>query len=127
LIPELVGRVPIVTALEDLTEDQLIQVLISPKNALVKQYIKLFKLEKIDLEFDEEALRQIAKQAIIRKTGARGLRSVIEKKLIPIQFELLDLYETGVNKIRISKKVIEGLESPILIRNIDVNVPDIAV
>jgi endopeptidase Clp ATP-binding regulatory subunit ClpX len=127
LIPELVGRVPIVTALEDLTEDQLVQVLIGPKNALIKQYTKLFKLEKVELVFDDDALRQIAKQAIIRKTGARGLRSVIEKKLIPIQFELSDLYESGVSKIRISRDVIQGLESPILIRNIDANAPDIAV
>jgi ATP-dependent Clp protease ATP-binding subunit ClpX len=82
----------------------------------VKQFAKLFQLEKIDLEFDDDALRHIAKRAIERKTGARGLRGILEKTLLPTQFALAELRDEGVIKVRISKDVINGLEDPILIK-----------
>jgi ATP-dependent Clp protease ATP-binding subunit ClpX len=118
IIPELVGRLTVVTNLDELTEEQLVQVLSEPKNAVVKQFVKLFSLEGIELEFEHEALLEIAKQAIARKSGARGLRSVIEKKLLKVQYELAELRESGVTKIRISKDVINGLEEPIVIKEI---------
>lgn len=127
LIPELVGRLPVVTYLDELNEEQLIQVLSEPKNAIIKQFSKLFKLEKIELIFDVDALKELAKEAITRKTGARGLRSVIEKKLIPLQFKLADLRLEGVTKIHINGDVIRGFSQPLLIKNIDDPLTDIAV
>lgn len=117
LIPELVGRLPVFTHLEELDENQLVQVLTAPKNALIKQFKALFKLEDIKLEFTEEALKEIARQAIVRKTGARGLRSVIEKKLVPMQYKLPDLKAEGYNKVIISKEVIEGTAEPELVKD----------
>lgn len=117
LIPELVGRLPVITHLEELNEDQLVQVLTEPKNALVKQFSKMFKLEDIQLEFTEEALREVAKDAITRKTGARGLRSVIEKRLIRIQYDLPELKEQGVTNVKVNDAVIKGLEEPEAIKN----------
>ncbi len=115
LIPELVGRFPIITHLDELTEEQLVKVLQEPKNALIKQFTKLFQLEEIELIFELDALKQIAKQAIARKSGARGLRSVLEKNLLPVQYELSDLREDGVTIIRVSKDVIKGLAKPIFV------------
>ena len=126
LIPELVGRLPIITHLEELTNEQLISVLIQPKNAIIKQFTKMFKLENIDLEFDKDALEAIAKLAIARKTGARGLRSVIEKKLTMIQFKLADFRKNGITKIRINKEVINGELEPILIKDSDDPLSDLA-
>ncbi|MCY4292414.1 MAG: ATP-dependent Clp protease ATP-binding subunit ClpX [Roseovarius sp.] len=88
LIPEFVGRLPVVATLEDLDEDALVTILTEPKNALVKQYRKLFELEDVDLRFTDDALRAVAKRAIKRKTGARGLRSIIEDILLDTMFEL---------------------------------------
>jgi ATP-dependent Clp protease ATP-binding subunit ClpX len=116
LIPELVGRLPVITHLEELDEAQLVQVLTEPKNAIVKQYTKLFGLEKIDLEFQPEALVAIAKHAIERRTGARGLRSVIEKRLISVQYELPELRVDGVKRVVVSEGVITGSTKPDLIR-----------
>lgn len=115
LIPELVGRLPVITHLEELDQDQLVEVLTQPKNALVKQFQKQFGLEKIQLEFDEEALRAVAKDAITRKTGARGLRSVIEKRLIRVQFDLPDLREQGASAIRVTEEVINGGAEPLVV------------
>lgn len=114
LIPELVGRLPVVTALQELNEEQLIQVLTEPKNALVKQFIKRFKIEGVELEFTEKALNMIAHNAIARRTGARGLRAVIERKLIPLQFQLPDLVEDGLEKVTITEEVILGTGDPLL-------------
>mgnify|MGYP001949462294 CR=1 FL=1 len=88
LIPEFIGRLPVMATLEHLDEDALVDILTKPKNALVKQYQKLLEYDDVELEFEEEALREIAKQAIERKTGARGLRSIIEKIMLDIMFEL---------------------------------------
>ena len=111
MIPELIGRLPVIASLEELNETQLIEVLTKPKNAIVKQFIKMFSLEEIKLEFSDDALNSVAKIAKERKTGARGLRSVIEQKLIPVQFELPDLKVSGVKKIVVNSHTING-ESP---------------
>lgn len=88
LIPELVGRLPVVTTLEELTESALVEILTQPKNALVKQYGKLFALEGVELDIRPSALQAMAKKALARKTGARGLRSIIEAALLDTMFEL---------------------------------------
>jgi ATP-dependent Clp protease ATP-binding subunit ClpX len=88
MIPELVGRLPVVTALTPLDEEALIRVLTEPKNALTKQYERLFSMEEADLRFTDDALRAIAKKAQERETGARGLRSIIEKVMLDIMFDL---------------------------------------
>jgi ATP-dependent Clp protease ATP-binding subunit ClpX len=115
LIPELVGRLPIITSLVELTEDQLIQVMTEPKNAFVKQYKALFKLENMELEFTPEALRMIAKQAIDRKTGARGLQSIIESKLIKVQFNLANHYKSGKKRVIFTENVLTKSEEPEII------------
>lgn len=115
LIPELVGRLPVITHLEELDEDQLVKVLTEPKNALIKQFQKIFQLEEVKLDFDDEALRAVARDAITRKTGARGLRSVIEKRLIKIQYDLPDLKEQGATTVRVSSDVIHGNCEPLVV------------
>jgi ATP-dependent Clp protease ATP-binding subunit ClpX len=112
LIPEMVGRLPVVVALDELTEDQLVHVLTKPKNAVVKQFIKLFKLDDVELEFNDEALLAIAKQAKERKTGARGLRSVIESRLNKCQFDLPDLRDAGAVKIVVTEGVVTNYDQP---------------
>lgn len=114
LIPELIGRLPVITHLEELNEEQLVQVLTKPKNAITKQFEALFALEGIDLVFEEKALTAIAKQAISRKTGARGLRSVIEKKLIKLQYQLPSLKSEGFDRIRITEDFVEGNSEPLI-------------
>lgn len=116
LIPELIGRLPVIAPLEDLTVDQLVEVLTQPKNAIVKQFVKLFKLENVELDFKQDALEEIARIANERKTGARGLRSVIEQKLIKVQYDLPDLRSEGVSKIVINKNVITGDAEPEIIK-----------
>ena len=88
LIPEFIGRLPIIASLEQLDEDALVEILTKPKNALVKQYQKMLELDNVDLDFEEDALRAIAQQAIERKTGARGLRSIIEGIMLDVMFDL---------------------------------------
>ncbi|MFV0256778.1 ATP-dependent Clp protease ATP-binding subunit ClpX [Candidatus Liberibacter solanacearum] len=111
LIPEFIGRLPVLATLEDLDEDSLIRILSEPKNALVKQYQCLFEMEDIELVFHEDALREIARRAIIHKTGARGLRSIMEKILLDTMFELPVL--KGVNGIIISDDVVKGKARPL--------------
>ncbi len=112
MIPEFVGRVPVVTSLRDLGEDDLVRVLTEPKNALVKQYQKLFELDKVRLRFTANALRGIAQQAILRKTGARGLRNVMESIMLEIMFRLPSM--TGVKECVINKSVVEKGVEPLL-------------
>src|SRR5699024_9567214 len=88
LIPEFIGRLPVITSLEPLDEKTLIEILTAPKNAIVKQSIKPFQIDDVELEFEEEALREIAQDDIERKTGARGLRSIIENIMLDVMFEL---------------------------------------
>jgi ATP-dependent Clp protease ATP-binding subunit ClpX len=113
LIPEFVGRLPVIATLEELDEKALIQILTEPKNALVKQFNKLFRMEGADLEFRDEALNAIAKQALKRKTGARGLRSIIEHALLDIMFDLPSL--KGVEKVVLDEKSVSGEGKPLLI------------
>ncbi len=113
LIPEFVGRLPVIATLEELDEKALIQILTEPKNALVKQFQKLFKMEGAELEFREEALLAIAGAALKRKTGARGLRSIIEQALLDIMFDLPSLKD--VTKVVLDEKTITGEGQPLLI------------
>ncbi|ODA68526.1 ATP-dependent Clp protease ATP-binding subunit ClpX [Methyloligella halotolerans] len=113
LIPEFIGRVPVIATLDDLDEDALIQILTEPKNALVRQYQRLFEMEDIQLSFAEEALRTIARKAIERKTGARGLRSIMEGILLDTMFELPSMQ--GVEEVVISPEVVEGKARPLRI------------
>ena len=113
LIPEFVGRVPVLATLEDLDEEALVRILVEPKNALVKQYQRLFEMEDVQLTFAEEALRAISKRAIERKTGARGLRSIMEGILLDTMFDLPGL--ESVDEVVISGEVVSGEASPLLI------------
>jgi ATP-dependent Clp protease ATP-binding subunit ClpX len=108
LIPEMIGRLPVYATLEELSEEQLVRVLTEPKNALVKQFSARFGLDEVELEFTPEALMEIAKIACVRKTGARGLRSVIENSLVRLQFELPEMADRGVFKIVIGKGFVDG-------------------
>ncbi|MEW7847233.1 ATP-dependent Clp protease ATP-binding subunit ClpX [Massilia aurea] len=113
LIPELVGRLPVVAALSELTEEALIQILIEPKNALIKQYSKLLEMEGAELEIRPAALHAIAKKALARKTGARGLRSILEHALLDVMYELPG--QTNVVKVVIDENTITNGAKPLLI------------
>lgn len=113
LIPEFVGRLPMIASLEELDEKALIQILTEPKNALVKQFQKMFELEGAELQFRKDALNEIAKMAIERKTGARGLRSIMEQLLLDTMYDLPSL--KNVEKVVINKSVIQGKKSPLLV------------
>jgi ATP-dependent Clp protease ATP-binding subunit ClpX len=113
LIPEFVGRLPVVATLDELDEAALVEILTAPKNALTKQYSRLFDMEGAELEFRDDALRAIARKAMERKTGARGLRSIIENVLLDTMFELPSLDK--VSKVVIDESVIAGENAPILI------------
>ena len=115
LIPEFVGRLPMIATLQDLDVESLVRILTEPKNSLVKQFTKLFKMEEVDLEFKKQALTEISKKAIKRKTGARGLRSIIEKILLETMYELPD--EQGVKKVIVDGDVVNGNTSPIYIHS----------
>ncbi|MBV8679393.1 MAG: ATP-dependent Clp protease ATP-binding subunit ClpX [Aquitalea sp.] len=113
LIPELIGRLPVVATLEELDEEAMVTILTQPKNALIKQYQRLFQMESVELEVRPSALRVIAKQALIRKTGARGLRSIIERVLLDTMYELPSM--ENVEKVVVDEKVIEKGEKPLFI------------
>ncbi|MBX3428923.1 MAG: ATP-dependent Clp protease ATP-binding subunit ClpX [Hyphomonadaceae bacterium] len=113
LIPEFVGRLPVLATLEDLDEPALITILTEPKNALVKQYQRMFEMENVKLTFPQEALSAISKKAIQRKTGARGLRSILESILLDTMFELPTM--RGVEEVVVSADVVEGRAKPLQI------------
>ena len=113
LIPEFVGRLPVLATLDDLEADALVEILIKPKNALVKQYEKLFDMESVTLAFTDDALRAVAHKAIARKTGARGLRSILEGILLDPMFDLPS-YDS-VEEVVINREVVEGRAQPLLI------------
>ena len=113
LIPEFVGRLPVIATLLDLDEEALVEILTAPKNALVKQYQRLFEMETVELTFHEEALKAIARKAIERKTGARGLRSILESILLDTMYELPGL--KGVKEVVISAEVVTGEARPLYI------------
>ncbi|TVR00671.1 MAG: ATP-dependent Clp protease ATP-binding subunit ClpX [Desulfovibrionales bacterium] len=112
-IPELVGRLPILASLKDLKEDDLIRILTEPKNALVKQYQKLFEMENVRLRFTQDSLRAIARRAIERKTGARGLRNVLENIMLDISYRLPSM--SGVKECVVNQSVVENESEPLLI------------
>ena len=120
LIPEFVGRIPVITYLEELTEEDLIRVLTEPKNALIRQYQKLFELDKVTLRFTQDALLAVAKRAIEQKTGARGLRNVLESSMLDIMYTLPS--EKGLRECVINASVVEKHKPPLLIYDTDANV-----
>jgi ATP-dependent Clp protease ATP-binding subunit ClpX len=113
LIPEFIGRLPVVATLRELDEDALIQILQQPKNALTKQFIALFDIENVELEFRKDALHAIAAKAMERKTGARGLRSIVEAVLLDTMYELPSMKD--VSKIVVDENTIKGESKPIVI------------
>ena len=110
LIPELVGRLPVVATLDELTTDDLVQILTEPKNSITKQYQRLFELDNTELEFEKGALEEIASKAISRKTGARGLRSIMEKILLETMFEIPS--QPDLKKVTITKEIIQNSKEP---------------
>ena len=113
LMPEFIGRLPIISTLEDLDQDSLVKILEEPKNSLTKQYAKLFEIEGVKLNFSKDALKSIAGKAILRKTGARGLRSIIEEVLLETMFDLPSI--ENVEEVIVNKEVILGKSKPLLI------------
>jgi ATP-dependent Clp protease ATP-binding subunit ClpX len=113
LIPEFIGRLPITATLDELAEDVLVEILKKPRNAIVKQYKKLFELENVKLTFTEGAIRGIAREAMKKKTGARGLRSIMEKVMLDVMYELPSI--ANVKECVVSEEVIANHEKPILI------------
>ncbi|MGI6679350.1 MAG: ATP-dependent Clp protease ATP-binding subunit ClpX [Dehalobacterium sp.] len=113
LIPEFVGRLPIIVTLDALDETALVRILTEPRNALVKQYQKLFEMDEVELEFNEEALQYIAREAIKRNTGARGLRSIIEDMMLDVMYDIPS--RKDVTKCVINKEVVDKKESPLLL------------
>ena len=110
MIPEFVGRIPVITATHELKEDDLVRILTEPKNAIVKQYKRMFELEGVDLEFEPESLREIARLALKRNTGARGLRAICETTLQDTMFDIPS--DLDVTKVTVTKEAVDGTESP---------------
>ena len=112
LIPEFVGRIPVITSLHELSEDDLVRILTEPRNALVKQYKKMFELDNVRLKFTKNSLKAIARKALERKTGARGLRNVMETIMLDIMYKIPSM--KGVRECLINKAVVENSLEPIL-------------
>ena len=123
LIPEFIGRLPVTAVLDPLEEKALIDILVKPKNALVKQYQKLFGFEKVELRFTDDALRAIARQALIRKTGARGLRGVIEQSMMDIMFEIPS--KPNIKEVIIDEEVVNLKSKPKLVYRTDAELEDL--
>ncbi|MDF2545310.1 MAG: ATP-dependent protease ATP-binding subunit ClpX [Anaerosolibacter sp.] len=113
LIPEFVGRVPVVVTLHELDEEALVKILVEPKNALIKQYKKLFEMDNVELEMDEEALKAIAKKAIERKTGARGLRSIVENIMLDVMYDIPS--RDDIEKCIVTRETVENNTEPTLV------------
>jgi len=113
LIPEFVGRMPVVTTLHELDEDMLVEILQKPKDALIKQYVRLFEMDGVTLRFQDDALRAVAHQALLRKTGARGLRSIIESAMLELMYEIPS--NRSIKEAIVNSGVIEKREKPILL------------
>ncbi len=114
LIPELVGRIPVMVALTELDEEALVRIIKEPKNSLIKQYIKLFEMDHVALEFNDDALQEIAKKAIERNTGARGLRSIMEELMMKLMYEIPS--DEAVEKVIITADCVKGASEPTIIR-----------
>ncbi|MEK9599009.1 MAG: ATP-dependent Clp protease ATP-binding subunit ClpX, partial [Alphaproteobacteria bacterium] len=115
LIPEFIGRLPVIATLEDLDEDALVQILVEPKNALTKQYKALFEMDEVELEFRDDALRAIARRAIERKTGARGLRSILENILMDTMFDIPTT--SDIDSVVINEDVVVSNAPPLLVHS----------
>ena len=115
MIPEFVGRIPVITSTKELTEDDLVEILTKPKNAIVKQYKRMFQIEGVTLDFQEDALREIARQAIKRNTGARGLRAICENTLQETMFDLPS--DLDITRVVVTKEAVDGTEKPRVIRS----------
>ena len=113
LIPEFIGRLPLLASLEDLDEAALVKILVEPKNALVKQYKKLFEMENVQLRITDGAFQAIARQAIERKSGARGLRAIIEALMLDVMFEIPS--EPEIKEVVISEDTVQKNEKPIVV------------
>jgi ATP-dependent Clp protease ATP-binding subunit ClpX len=113
LIPEFIGRVPVVVTLDSLDEKMLVRILTEPKNSLVKQYKKMLELDGVDLEFDDDALTEVARQALIHKTGARGLRSIMEKTMLGVMYDTPS--DDTITECRITKGAVSGKEDPVIV------------
>ena len=113
LIPEFIGRLPLLASLEDLDEAALVQILVEPKNSLVKQYKRLFELEDVHLRLTEEALGAIARQAIERKSGARGLRAIMEQTMLEVMYEVPS--DSSIKEVVVSEDTIAKGEKPLLV------------
>jgi len=113
LIPEFVGRLPVLATLDELDEDALVQILTEPKNAYTKQYAKLFEMEEVEIDFRDDALQAVARKAMERKTGARGLRSILEAVLLDVMYDIPS--EKDVEKVVVDENVILGNSEPMLI------------
>ena len=114
IIPELVGRLPVITALNALTREDLVKILTQPKNALVKQYQKLFGFDHVKLSFEKEAIEKIADLALERKTGARGLRSIMEKTMMDVMYQIPS--DPSITQCVITKEAVEGTGKPMVVR-----------
>ena len=114
LIPELVGRIPVITSLKDLDVDALVQIITEPKNALLKQYQSLFKMDDVTLDFSEDAVRRVAELTIEKETGARGLRALMEKILVPVMYSVPS--DPTVDVVKITADVVDGKEEPVIAR-----------
>ena len=112
LIPEFIGRMPIIATLNELDENSLVKILKEPKNSLLKQYQRLFEFENVELEFKDEAITELSRKAISKKTGARGLRSILENILLKTMFELPDMED--VIKVTVDKSAVKGDSEPIV-------------
>ena len=115
LIPEFVGRVPIVVSLNNLEIQDLVRILTEPKSAIIKQYMKLFEMDHVELTFEQEAVEAIAEQALKRKTGARGLRSILEHLMMELMYSIPS--DSSINKCTITKEAVDGTEKPLIYRN----------
>ena len=113
LIPELVGRLPVIASLEELDESALIRILTEPKDAICKQYQRLFMMDNCELEFEEDALKEIAHIAVSKQVGARGLRSILEKTLLDLMYRVPS--EKDLKKCIITKEVVQGIKQPLMI------------
>ncbi|MCI6507219.1 MAG: AAA family ATPase, partial [Olsenella sp.] len=113
MIPEFIGRIPVITSTKELTEDDLVRILTEPKNALVKQYRRMFELEGVELEFEDEALREIARQALSRGTGARGLRAICEATLQDTMFDLPS--DLDITRVVVTKGSVGGGAKPTIV------------
>ena len=119
LIPEFIGRLPVTASLEELDEEALVTILTTPKNSLVRQFKKLFEMESVELDFSEDALKEIAKKAIEMKTGARGLRSILENVLLDSMYQVPS--ESDLEKIVVEASSIKEESKPLMVYRTDIN------